>query len=546
MSSLSPLGRGSGRGSGVLFLLLLSTLAAAETKRLAIVVGNNAGSGDMPPLRYAESDAGKMARVMVELGDVSSEDVMLLQGQGVNQLERAIGEARDRVAFFKKSPDVRTVLLFYFSGHSDGEAIELGREKLAYARLKALLAGTGGDVRLVVVDACRSGAGLREKGGKPADNFTIRLADTLQTSGEAFITSSAADEAALESSEVMGSYFTHNLISGLRGAADASGDKLVTLAEAYKYAYDRTVVSTAMLPVGAQHPNYDFKLSGQGELVLASLLKPSSMLVLPEADRSLVIDLARDQVIVEVVGGAREVALSAGQYGLRLFKGGQGYGGRVTLTDGMRQVVQLSALTPIHSSVIVAAKGGPAVVQTLDAPPSRKETGVGVSLGGTGRILAPIGTAQGPKWQLRVDVEPLNTTFVSFGGGRLFGALHLLGLGEMSFDPAPVGGGEAANEAGAQLRVGYRLALDLWRLQLGLGLELGPGVLAQLYDARAMTVVFTVAPRLTLKVRVAQAVALIASADFTFTGLNYGETAASSSFNWFAYPSISAGLMVFW
>ena len=526
--------------------LLAATLAAAETRRIAIVVGNNAGSGEMPPLRYAESDAGKMARVMVELGEVSAEDVMLLQGQGVNEVERAIAEARDRVAFFKRSPDVRTVVFFYFSGHSDGESIELGREKLAYARLKALLAGTLGDVRLVVVDACRSGAGLREKGGKPTDSFSIRLADTLQTTGEAFITSSAADEAALESSEVMGSYFTHNLISGLRGAADTSGDKLVTLAEAYKYAYDRTVSSTAMLSVGAQHPNYDFKLSGQGELVLSSLLRPSSILVLPEADRSLVIDLARDQVIVEVVGGAREVALAAGQYGLRMFKGGQGYGGRVTLTDGQRHVVEMSSLTPIHSSVIVAAKGGPLVVQTLETARSRNETGVGVSIGGTGRILASPATAQGPKWQLRIDVDPLTTEFVSFGVGRLSGALHLLGLGEMSFDPAPVGGGEAPNEAGAQLRVGYRLALDLWRLQLGLGVEVGPGVLAQLYDSRAMTVVFTVAPRLTLKVRVAQSLALMASADFTFTGLNYGATASSSSFNWFLYPSIAAGLMVFW
>ncbi|MDP2270295.1 MAG: caspase family protein [Archangium sp.] len=527
-----------------LLILLCAAVASAETRRLAIVVGNNAGTGEMPPLRYAESDAGKMARVMVELGDVLAEDVMLLQGQGVDQVERAITEVRDRVAFFKKSPDVRTVVFFYFSGHSDGEAIELGHQKLAYARLKALLSGTGGDVRLVVVDACRSGAGLREKGGKPADTFTIRLADTLQTTGEAFITSSAADEASLESSEVMGSYFTHNLISGMRGAADASGDKLVTLAEAYKYAYDRTVVSTAMLPVGAQHPNYDFKLSGQGELVLATLLKPSSVLVLPEADRSLVIDLARDQVIVEVVGGAREVALSAGHYGLRLFKGGQGYGGRVTLTDGMRHVVQMSAMTPIHSSVVVAAKGGPLVVQRMDSPRSRAEAGVGVSLGGTGRILAPQGTAQGPKWQLRADVEPLTTTFASFSGGRFSGTLHLLALGEMSFDANPPGG-EAANEAGAQLRVGYRLAVDLWRVQLGLGVELGPGVLAQLYEARAMTVVFAFAPRMTLKVRIAPSVALIASGDFSFTGLNYGATASDSGFNWFVYPSLSAGLMVF-
>ena len=93
-------------------LLLLSSTALAETRRLAIVVGNNAGSGEMPPLRYAESDAGKMARVLVELGDVQADDVMLLQGQKVGSVERAITEARDRVAFFKRSPDVRTGVFF--------------------------------------------------------------------------------------------------------------------------------------------------------------------------------------------------------------------------------------------------------------------------------------------------------------------------------------------------------------------------------------------------------------------------------------------------
>ncbi|MEW5743446.1 MAG: caspase family protein, partial [Myxococcota bacterium] len=110
-------------GALALSLTLLASGALAETRRIAIVVGNNAGSGDMPPLRFAESDAGKMARVLVELGDVTAEDVLLLQGRGVAELERAIGEAKERVSFFKKSPDVRSVVLFYFSGHSDGEAI---------------------------------------------------------------------------------------------------------------------------------------------------------------------------------------------------------------------------------------------------------------------------------------------------------------------------------------------------------------------------------------------------------------------------------------
>ena len=526
---------------------LCSATAVAETRRLAIVVGNNAGTGEMPPLRYAESDAGKMARVLVELGDVNAEDVMLLQGQKVQAVERAITEARDRVAFLKRSPDVRTVVYFYFSGHSDGEAIEVGHEKLAYSRLKALLTGTGADVRLVVVDACRSGAGLREKGGKPVDSFTIRLADTLQATGEAFITSSAADEAALESSEVMGSYFTHNFISGLRGAADTSGDKLVTLAEAYKYAYDRTVSSTAMLPIGAQHPNYDFRLSGQGELVLSSLLKPSSMLVLPEADRALVTDLNRDQVIVEVVGGAREVALAPGQYGLRLIKSGQSFGGRVTLTDGQRHVVAMSALTPVQSSVMVAAKGGAMVVQSAEPRASGRNFGLGVSVGATGRLLTDPSVAASPKWQLRVDLEPLTSTFASFSGGRVFGSLHLLGGGELSFDSTLVNG-ETTNEAGAFVRLGYRVGLELWRLQVGIGVELGPAVLAQLYGPRGATAVFNVAPRLALKLKLTDTVALLASADFLFSGFNYngGTRPEDAAFTWFLYPSLSAGVMFHW
>lgn len=512
----------------VMLALCTASSALADTRRIAIVIGNNAGSGEMPPLRYAENDAGKMARVLVELGDVQSDDVMLLQGQKVASIERAIGEARDRVAFWKRSPDVRTVVFFYFSGHSDGEAIEIGPEKLAYPRLKALLQGTGADVRLVVVDACRSGAGLRTKGGKPVDAFAIRLADTLQATGEAFITSSAADEAALESSEVGGSYFTHNFISGLRGAADASGDKLVTLAEAYKYAYDRTVSSTAMLAVGAQHPNYDFRLSGQGELVLASLLKPSSMVVLPESDRALVTDLARDQVVVEVVGGAKEVALAPGSYGVRIFKGGQSWGGRMTLVEGQKHVVAMSSLSPVSSSVMVAAKGGPAVVQqSVSSPSGPVGLGLGISFGISGRLLDPERKVFKPKEQLRLDIEPLTTRFA---GGPFFGALHVLALGEMSF-------GSTTNEAGAQLRLGYFFGFTAGLVSISVGGEVGGGVIAQLYGQNAASGVFVLAPRLNAKLRLLRVLSLVANLEQTFSFFNYTGTVEPT-----AWPAGSLGL----
>jgi hypothetical protein len=47
--------------------------------------------------------------------------------------------------------------------------------------------------------------------------------------GHAFLTSSAASEVAQESDRIRASYFTYYLVSGLRGAADVTGEGKVTL-----------------------------------------------------------------------------------------------------------------------------------------------------------------------------------------------------------------------------------------------------------------------------------------------------------------------------
>src|SRR5207245_7416203 len=89
--------------------------------------------------------------------------------------------------------------------------------------------------------------------------------------GLVLIASSAADEESQESDEISGSFFTHYLASGLLGDADASGDGKVTLAEAYAYAYGRTVGSTAETRAGAQHPVYLHDLGGAGDVVPTEL-----------------------------------------------------------------------------------------------------------------------------------------------------------------------------------------------------------------------------------------------------------------------------------
>src|SRR5579875_2862701 len=119
-------------------ILSWSLGAAAATRRVAVVVGDDAGAAEKP-LRYAESDAGKVARVLAELGQVGEDDLFLLQGQPLASVEHALALARARVDHWHAQGADRVLLIFYFSGHSDGEALELRGDRLTFPRLRQLL-----------------------------------------------------------------------------------------------------------------------------------------------------------------------------------------------------------------------------------------------------------------------------------------------------------------------------------------------------------------------------------------------------------------------
>jgi hypothetical protein len=117
----------------------------------------------------------------------------------------------------------------------------------------------------------------------------------------AFLTSSSADEAAQESDQIGSSFFTHFLITGMRGAADVSGDGTVSLTEAYEFAFDETLERITETSGGAQHPAYEINLTGTGDFVMTDLRATSAGLLLSEqlsgrffvriADRQLVAEL---------------------------------------------------------------------------------------------------------------------------------------------------------------------------------------------------------------------------------------------------------------
>ncbi len=470
----------AGRRRGLVICLgtILATMAAsaparAETRRIAVIVGSNRGDAAHAPLRYAEQDATKMGAVLAELGGLSPEDVLLLRGPTVAAVRGAIDEGTRRVAAWHAAQHGQAVLLFYFSGHSDGQVLELGNEALPFAELRQRMTSSGAEVRLTIVDSCRSGALLALKGGTLGQAFDIRLADELASTGEVLIASSAADESALESSEIGASFFSHHLISGLRGAADLSGDGLVTLAEAYQYAFARTLRATSDTVVGPQHAGYDYHLAGRGDLVLTELRRPSAVLDLPsDFDRLLLLSSARQQVVAELgPRSAHRIALAAGDYKVRGWRGSHTFSAAVSLGQGQEIRLAAADLLPVMANGAAAKGGEPAAVLAATAIATT--------------VPAPDTAVRW--WAL--------SAALGLSSGVADGAW--LGVARLGFErAAPIHGvdrielalltGTGRTDGLRENRVGIELAPSWWidrgRLGAGLGLGLGAGAAVEWTD----------------------------------------------------------------
>src|SRR5262249_21875771 len=239
--------------------------AAAQVERFAVVVGNDAGQPPDAALAYAETDAARMASVLQEVGGVRPENLVLLRGQDAATARRTLIAVNDRV----RASAGQTVLIVYYSGHADAGALHLGATSLELPELEQLVRGSAASFRLLILDACRSGALTRVKGGTAIPPFDIRLGERVAGEAAVFLTSSSASEDSQESDAIKGSFFTHALVSGLLGAADENGDGKVTLDEAYRYAYESTLRASSRSLAGVQHPTFEYEVRGQGDVVLA-------------------------------------------------------------------------------------------------------------------------------------------------------------------------------------------------------------------------------------------------------------------------------------
>jgi hypothetical protein len=326
-----------------------------SVRRFGLFVGANNGGGGRVNLRYAVSDARSIAGIFSRMGGIEDEDRVLLIEPSAGEIERNLAVLQNKILEAKKSAK-RTELVFYYSGHSDEDGLLLNRQKYSYRDLRNHINSLAADMRIVILDSCASGAFTRLKGGVKTSPFLMD--DSVSVEGYAFLTSSSATESSQESDLIAGSYFTHSLLSGLRGAADTAGDGRVTLNELYRFAYNETLIKTETSLYGAQHPSYDMQISGTGDVVLTDVKEISAGLIFEDdVTGRLTIRDSSDFLIAEltkVQNKTLEIGLEPGLYRIVLQRGDSFFRAEVLLSGGRRGSLSLKNFSPLAPSSAVS------------------------------------------------------------------------------------------------------------------------------------------------------------------------------------------------
>lgn len=451
-----------------------ATEAPATVHRYAVLAAASHGGPDRAVLRYASKDAQAVSRVLDDLGGVPLAHQTRLEDPDRAGLLAAIRNLEPEITAHRGA---RVELFLYYSGHSDEEGLLLGEERLPYRELREALEASHADVRIAILDSCASGAMTRKKGGTKRPPFLVDASN--QVRGYAVLTSSSDTEAAQESDRIQASFFTHALVTGLRGAADLGGDGRVTLNEAYHFAFHETLARTERTQAGAQHPGYEMQLVGMGDVVMTDLRSTSAALVLDgDLEGRLYLRDANGALVAELNkpgGRVVELGLAPGTYKVTLERRRDVLGGEVQLVEGQRTPLDAETLGKVDREP-TTARGGKAdyehvpvnlsIIPALSfGPATKKRQNFVINL-----LWSDYAVLDGLELGTGLSVvrdEALGAQINTVGNmvlGRAVGAQLSTGFNHVSED-----------FTGLQATAGFNNAADLWGAQLSAGLNIARG-----------------------------------------------------------------------
>jgi len=208
-----------------------------DMKVWAVIVGVSAYD-HMPTLRYTDDDAYRMYAFLKspEGGALPDDQIRILIDEDATKekitttMKQIFGQAGSN-----------DLVLLYFSGHGlKGSFLPIDfdgfHNKLEHEEINRILSESPAKYKLCIADACHSGSLLAMKSGNVRNVLEDYYKSLAQAEpGTALIMSSKSDETSLESSGLRQGVFSHFLIRGLKGEADADANKIVTVQELYDF-----------------------------------------------------------------------------------------------------------------------------------------------------------------------------------------------------------------------------------------------------------------------------------------------------------------------
>jgi len=191
-------------------------------------------------LNYSASDAKKIYQFLKspEGGNIPDNQIALLRD---TEATRADILAKGKQLFQQANND--DLIIVYFSGHGGPNFFMAHDQPLKYQDIKTVIESSAAKKRICIADACYSGTW--------SDNANAQVAQKSMTSaqlerlyydalsnssnGIALFMSSAKDETSIEIPQIQQGLFTYLYIEGLKGHADADGNKIITIQELYEF-----------------------------------------------------------------------------------------------------------------------------------------------------------------------------------------------------------------------------------------------------------------------------------------------------------------------
>lgn len=233
-------------GQGFLVILVFFALSFWDATQIqgkailptfAVVVGiaDYAEIGDKNgDLRYAEKDAKAFVQFLKSSagGSVPAQNIILLlnrQATRTNILKA--------LKLFAKAPE-NARIIYFFSGHGEtGSFIPadyaITKKGLSHESIKAAFRQSKARMKWCLADACLSGSIQQESlvVNKPKVGNTLQVTPT----NVLVFMSSRKGQLSQESGFLQQGMFTYFLLDGLKGAADADSNRLITVRELYRY-----------------------------------------------------------------------------------------------------------------------------------------------------------------------------------------------------------------------------------------------------------------------------------------------------------------------